>query len=253
LIRFIDIIVGGVLIAYFFIVNLISSKKVAFSGTIAAVGVIFIIYHFIKSRFKENQYFIKGMNIIKVLISIGLIFFLVLEAAIVFYPKKDHSNTDYVLVLGAGLNNGDQLSLTLKDRLDSAIECVNDYGNRRFIVVSGGQGTDEDISEAEAMKRYLVDEGLSEEKIIKEDKSRNTNENFKFSKVKIEEHSRKAIEDSSVKVVTTDFHALRSNLLAKKNGYKNINLYTSNTVSYLIPVFYSREALAVVKSFLFDR
>ncbi len=75
---------------------------------------------------------------------------------------------------------------------------------------------------------------------------------LKFSKEKIEEHSNKHLEDLSIKVVTTDFHALRSNLLAKKNGYENVNFYTNNTVSYLIPVFYSREALALVKSFLFD-
>ncbi|MDS0528511.1 YdcF family protein [Clostridium sp. SHJSY1] len=252
MIKFIDIILGIILVAYYFIINLISSRKIAASGSILAIGIILIIYHFVKNIFNDNQYYIKGMKIAKIFICVGLVFFIVLEGMIIFYPKKDTSNTDYIVVLGAGLNNGGQLSLTLKDRLDSALKCVNDYGNNGYIVVSGGQGPDEDLSEAEAMTRYLVEQGVSEEKIIKEDKSRNTNQNFKFSKDKIEEHSGKNIEDVSVKVVTTDFHALRSNLLAEKNGYKNINVYTNNSVPYLIPIFYSREALAIVKSFLFD-
>ena len=56
-----------------------------------------------------------------------------------------------------------------------------------------------------------------------------------------------------MKFITTDFHAFRSNMLSKRNGYKDTKAYTTNTVSYLIPVYYSREALAVVKSFIFDK
>lgn len=252
MLKFIDIILGIVMVSYYLIINLISSRKIAFSGIVATIGVIFIIYHFVKNIFAKNYYFIRGMKITKTLICIGLIVFVVLETMIVLYPKNDHSNTDYIVVLGAGLNNGDQLSLTLKDRLDSALKCVKDHGNNGYIIVSGGQGSDEDIPEAEAMKRYLVEQGLPEEKIIKEDKSRNTSENLKFSKDKIQLHSGKNIEDIKVKVVTTDFHVLRSDLLAKKNGYKDVNFYASDTVPYLIPVFYSREAVAVVKSFFFD-
>lgn len=251
--KFIDIILGVILVSYCLILNLLSSRKIAFSGAVAAIGVILITYHFIKIRFNENQYFIKGTKIAKIVILTGLIFFAALEAMIVMYPKKNQSNTDYIIVLGAGLSNGNQLSLTLKDRLDAALRCVNDYGDNGYIVVSGGQGTDEYISEAEAMKRYLLEHGFPEEKIITEDKSSNTNENLKFSKNRIQEHSGKNIEDISIKVVTTDFHAIRSDLLARKNGYKNVNFYTSKTVWYLIPVLYSREPAAIVKSFLFDR
>lgn len=120
-------------------------------------------------------------------------------------------------------------------------------------MVSGGKGEDEDMSEAEAMERYLLEKGVSKDRIIKENKSRNTYENFKFSKEKIEEHSNKELKDVSVKIVTTDFHAFRSSMLAKRNGYENIEVYSSNTVNYLVPVFYTREAVALVKSYIFDR
>lgn len=251
--RYIDLILGVILVTYSIIVNMLSFRKVAFSEFILTIGVLLIIYHFSKKYIMNNNILKKIDKIIKVFICIGLVVFLVLEGLIISYPKKSVENTDYIIVLGAGLNNGHELSQTLRDRLNAALECLNKYNNDSYIVVSGGQGDDEDMSEAEAMERYLLDNGVSKDRIIKEDKSTNTSENFKFSKEKIELHSKNEIKNLSVKIVTTDFHAFRSNMLAKRNGYENIKVYSSNTVSYLIPVFYTREAVAVVKSYIFDR
>lgn len=251
--KYIDLILGTICIGYFIVLNSLSSSKVAFSNAILAIGIILVIFHILNSKFANNKIFIALKKIAKVFICIGLVAFIALEALIISYPKKNKDNCDYIVVLGAGLNAGGQLSLTLKDRLDATLECVNDYKNDSVIVVSGGKGDDEEISEAEAMERYLIENGIPKDKIIKEDKSRNTYENFKFSKQKIEEYSNKSVDESSVKFITTDFHAFRSNMLSKRNGYKDTKAYTTNTVSYLIPVYYSREALAVVKSFIFDK
>lgn len=250
---YLDLIIGSVLIVYYVIVNILSNRTISFSRVIGIIGIIFVAYHFFKIRFKDNKYFKKANRILLRLIFIGIVFLLVLEVMIVSYPKKNEDNAEYMIILGAGLNNGGQLSLTLKDRLDAALKCINQYNNDSFIVVSGGKGTDENISEAEAMKRYLIQSGVAEDKIIKEDKSRNTYENFKFSRKKIEEYSDKSIDKVNIKVITTDFHSLRSSLLAKRNGYENIKVYSSKTISYLVPAFYIREALAIVKSFIFDR
>ena len=102
------------------------------------------------------------------------------------------------------------------------------------------------------MKKYLLDRGVDEKKVIIEDKSRNTDENFKFSKVKIEENSGRPLDKLNIEIVTSDFHALRSSILAKKNGYVNYSNYSSHTVWYLIPITYTREAFAIVKSIIFD-
>ena len=163
--------------------------------------------------------------------------------------KKKH---DYILVLGAGLSNGTTPSLILQDRLDATIKYIegNDTG---YIVLSGGQGVDEDLPESHAMSKYLQDRGVSRERIIIEDESRDTNQNFKFSKKKIEEHSNKSLDEVNVKIITTDFHAFRSSILAKRNGYVNFDNYSSSTVWYFIPVTYTREAFAIVKSVLFDK
>ena len=106
------------------------------------------------------------------------------------------------------------------------------------------------MSEAEAMEGYLLENGVSKDRIIKEDKSRNTSENFKFSKEKIQEHSNKDLKDVSVKIITTDFHAFRSSMLAKRNGYENIEVYSSKLLSSCI--LYKR-ICSFSKKLFFDR
>lgn len=245
-----DLFLGVAILIYILILNVISGHKIAFTTGFVALGVMFIVYHFIKDRLRKRRRLFK---IFKVAVSIGFIFILLLEGIIITYPKMNTSKSDYILVLGAGLVNGKDPSLILKARLDATLDLINEYTNNSFIVVSGGQGSDESLSEAEAMKNYLVNKGIDEDIIIVEDKSSNTNENFRFSKEKIEKHSNKDVKDLNIKIVTTDFHAFRSRLLAKRAGYENISNYSGPTVWYLVPVTYLREAFALVKSVLFDR
>ena len=228
-----------------------SGVRIAFSLPVIILGVILILYHFVKNKIKESKFLSKGFKIIKIFLCIGLIWFLGMEAVIISYPKHNEKKDDYILVLGAGLN--DRIpTATLRGRLDAAIECIKE-DDTGYIVVSGGQVGDEDLPEAHAMSKYLQDKGVDKERIIIEDESRNTNQNFKFSKEKIEQHSNKSLDEVSVKIVTTDFHAFRSSILAKRNGYVNFDNYSSSTVWYLIPVTYTREAFAIVKSVLFDK
>ncbi len=226
-----------------------SGTKFAFSEGILFIAALFIIYHFMKDKLKKKKTLFKTL---KVIVSLVIIFIINIEGFIIAYPKKNKDNSDYILILGAGLVNGKNPSLVLKGRLDAALESINDYGNTSYIVVSGGQGNDEKISEAEAMKNYLINHGIEEERIIMEDKSTSTNENFKFSKEKIEEHSKKDIDELNIKIITTDFHSFRSSILAKNAGYKNITSYSSPTKWYMAPVLYLREAFALIKSIIFD-
>ena len=250
--KFWDIILGIVLILYVIAINVISGARIAFSLPIVILGIILILYHFVKNKIKENKFLSKGFKIIKIFLCIGFICFLGIEAVIISYPKHNEKKDDYILVLGAGLTNRTTPSLILQGRLDAAIKCIeeNDTG---YIVLSGGQGVDEDLPESHAMSKYLQDRGVNKERIIIEDKSRDTNENFKFSKEKIEEHSNKSLNEINVKIITTDFHAFRSSILAKRNGYVNFDNYSSSTVWYFIPITYTREAFAIVKSVLFDK
>jgi uncharacterized SAM-binding protein YcdF (DUF218 family) len=246
-----DILLGVLLILYVVAIDIMSGVIVAFSLPIIILGIMFILYHFVKNKIKENQFLYRGSKIAKICLFIGIICFLGIEAAIISYPKHNEKKDDYILVLGAGLRDGTIPTVILRGRLDVAIECLKE-NNSAYIVLSGGQGNDEDLPESHAMSQYLQDKGVNNDRIILEDESRNTNQNFKYSKEKIKDHSHKSLNQVNIKIVTTDFHAFRSSILAKKNGYINFDNYSSSTVWYLIPITYTREAFAIVKSIMFD-
>ena len=123
-----------------------------------------------------------------------------------------------MLILGAKVNeNG--ISKTLKLRLDKAIEYYN-YNKDINIIVSGGQGKDEIMTEALAMKNYLVENNVDEEKIILEDKATTTLENIIFSKEIIEGLNLGA----RILIVTSDYHLFRGRFIASILGFANEGL-----------------------------
>ena len=178
----ISLLIGIILVIYHLTLKMVVGY-VAFSKVFFLIGILSLIYGVVELKYKVD---IWGTipkvfkKIIIVLFSIFLIIFISIEGVIIYnghhYNKE---KPDYVMVLGAGLR-GSKLSLSLVDRLDTAIEFNRIYPDVK-IIVSGGQGKGEDISEASAMKNYLVDNGVSEDLIICEDKSTNTYENFLFT------------------------------------------------------------------------
>ncbi|MFA9398124.1 MAG: YdcF family protein, partial [Clostridiaceae bacterium] len=174
-----------------------------------------------------------------------IVSFIIIESFILIGSKDDNvTNVDYVVVLGAGIK-GKEVSQTLKYRLDKSIEVLNENQSLE-VVVSGGMGYGEEISEASAMENYLIDKGIEKNRIIKEEKSTSTMENFKFTKEILGEESFKIL------IITSDFHMFRSKFLAKRNGFKAYGI-TSPTFKYLYPNCVIREYFGVIKSFLFDK
>lgn len=249
MLKYIDLILGIVICIYIIGINIIFGR-IVFSEVIMLLGVILIVYHFLKVKINMISSLDTPVSIIKVLLIIGILIFAIVQMFIMFFPKKNLSQADYVIVLGAGLR-GETVSSTLKNRLEATIEYIKS-NKEVMVIVSGGQGPGESITEAEAMKKYLIQNGIDKEIIIMEDKSTNTSENLIFSKDKIEKHSGKTIRELNIKIITTDFHALRSNMLAKKYGYENVSLYTSETLKSISPVMYTREFFALIKSIIFD-
>ena len=84
-----------------------------------------------------------------------------------------------VMIFGCYVR-GEEPGRTLTTRLDAALSLLKRYPNADCIV-SGGQGSNEAISEAEAMRRYLVSCGIAEERITLEDRSTNTSENLEYT------------------------------------------------------------------------
>ncbi len=245
------LILGIIFLVYFTFVNVVFGYT-TFSSFYLVVGLIMIVYYFSVKKLIQFSWFKKTIKPLKIILLLGIIIFVIVEGMIIMYPKKSVEKSDYILILGAGIR-GENLTTTLRDRLNAAIKYMDETNFKGDIIVSGGQGPGESITEAEAMKKYLVKEGINNNKIILENKSTNTFENFKYTKEKIKYLEESDISNANVTVVTTDFHVLRSSIIAKRNGYGNIKFYSSNTKWYLVPSMYAREFFAFFKSLVFDR
>lgn len=159
------------------------------------------------------------------------------------YVKSPKGNEQVAIVLGAGLV-GDQPNSTLKKRLDKLIVYADKNPNA-IIITSGGQGADEVISEALAMKNYLVANGVDENRIFLEDESTTTEENFRFS---LEVMKKLGYDEkTSVVIVTNDFHCFRSAKYAQAEGYENLRTLPSATPIVLWLPNYIREIMATGK------
>lgn len=214
------------------------------------LGLFLIVFALVKIFFCKLQHrkVIKIFNnILNILICCFLIFFIVIEGIIISYGnKKEVTNTKYVLILGAGLW-GDTPSNTLVKRLDSAINIIN---KDTKVIVSGGKGEGETVTEAEAMEMYLISKGINKNQIIREDESRNTYENIKNSNQIL-----RGIEkdkDFQITIVTSNFHMFRANMLASRFKIKNSS-YSASVMKSIEPGYYIREFFAVLKSYIFDR
>lgn len=144
----------------------------------------------------------------------------------------------YIIVLGSGLF-GDKVPPLLAQRLDKGQQIYERFQRRPRIIVSGGQGPDEAISEAAAMKAYLLGKGVPEGDILLENQSRTTFENLTFSRKLMTE------KDSYTMVVTNSFHALRAGIFMKKIGLKGRSV-GSRTALYFLPSAWIRETVGLV-------
>lgn len=216
------------------------------------IGALFIAYAYLKLKVYRNEHIIKNnvfRNLIKIIIIFAIISFVIVEALIIYCSKSDkNKKADYLIILGAGLK-GETVSLTLKGRLDKGIDYLNKYKDAK-VVVSGGRGFGENITEAEAMKKYLIKNGIDINRIITEDKSSSTMENFKYSKNVL--YNIKGNKDNKIMIITSDFHMLRSKMLARRNGFNPYGITCSTPISVRLNN-YMREYFALIKSYFLDK
>ncbi len=184
--------------------------------------------------------------IIAAVAAICILVLIVTEAAIIGYGAAEpEPGADYVIVLGAQVR-GRTPSYNLARRLDQAYDYLNENPSAQ-VILSGGQGAGEEISEAQAMAEYLQRKGIAKERMILEDKSVNTFENLQYSREKMENGN------AHVVLVTNNFHVFRSVKIAKKQGFTNVEGLGASVMWYTVPNLYLREAFAVVKYALFGQ
>ena len=173
---------------------------------------------------------------------------------------------DYVIVLGAKVN-GTEPSNSLKKRLDRAIDYAENNPNT-FLVLSGGQGKDEEIAEAEVMYEYLRYNGVPETQLLLETRSTNTRENIRYSlevirsqeqwKERVFQQIFKEVGENAyapgdeldsihIGILTSDFHLFRAKAIAKKQGVRNVYGISAPSDPLLIPNLWLRECFAILK------
>ncbi len=133
-----------------------------------------------------------------------------------YEPDKDK---DFLMILGCGLRKDGTPTPLLRGRCDRALAFYKkqkeETGRELVFITSGGQGENEVNSESLAMKNYLLEKGVPEERIIEEDGSTDTFENMKNSKAKIEALCGD-VRNAKVAFATTNYHVFRSGLFARR-------------------------------------
>jgi uncharacterized SAM-binding protein YcdF (DUF218 family) len=165
--------------------------------------------------------------------------FVIFQSIIIYNMRTTaRAEADYVIVLGCQVV-GEYASLPLLSRGYTAIRYLNRNPEAR-IVLSGGKGNGENISEAEALRRLLTANEIDKERILLEDQSRNTIENFRFSNELYD------LSDKKTVIVTSDYHMFRALSVAKKLKYTNVSALPSRSQRVSLPAFLLREYVTIM-------
>lgn len=158
--------------------------------------------------------------------------------------QKPAYDKDFIIIPGCSISKGGALLPLLKGRVNRAIRYAWEQeiasGKPVIYVPSGGQGADEVMSEASAMEFYLLSHGAEDYEVLPEKQSASTLENFVFSKKIIDREK----ADAKVAFATTNYHMLRSGLLARKAGLDAEGI-ASSTKWYFWPNGFVREVIAL--------
>ena len=219
-------------------VRLIQREGFRFTNLLAlGLGVAIVSYLFYNPflQMTESNALVVGVE--RDFIGIGIFF--AIELVMYFLTTFFNSvhvrryKFDHIIVLGAGLI-GDKVTPLLASRINRGIAIWKKQEKPCYLIMSGGQGVDEVISEAEAMKCYAVEQGVPEEWIIMEDQSVNTEQNLQNSYGIIKE---RYPENHRAAIVTNYFHIFRAVFLARKMGYKCVGYGAKTKLYYSLNAF----------------
>ncbi len=163
---------------------------------------------------------------------------------LIYIPIKPQ---DYIIVLGAGLIDGERVTPILAGRIDRALKVYFKQVKKRkapILIMSGGQGKNEKISEAAAMMDYALENGVAAEDIILENESKNTYENLLFSK-QIIESKEGSLKKLRILFCTTNYHVFRASIYASQLHF-NVHGIGSKTKFYFAYNAMLREFIALL-------
>ena len=205
-------------------------------GELASFATVFFLFD---SRYVWLASAVFAFGVSVVYLCVVFLSFMLYTLFIQVIPKK--RDFDYVIIHGAGLMHGEELTPLLRMRVDKAIEVYRKDPTPPVLVPSGGQGSDENISEAEAMARYLRAKGIPEDRILLEDRSTSTMENLRYSQELIE--SRPGRHYTAL--VTNNYHVFRALRYTLQLGFPCTGI-GSPTALYYWPSALIREFAAIM-------
>ena len=197
----------------------------------------------------------KGNRLLRVLLALllaGAICFLIPFSAVLLGSRDVLTGDPQLMVIFGCQVMPWGPSILLQDRLDTALDYLEDHPEVQ-VIVSGGQGPDEHISEAQCMVEYLTAHGLDEERILQEDRSLNTNQNIHYTLDLMEQQGMDLHQD--VILVSNGFHLTRITMLWQRVFGEEGDISTLAAPSSHFPTMLAmhvREPLALVKSFFLD-
>ena len=236
-------VLGALCLIYYVIIVLYAGFDVDFAWFWAAGGIGFLLYGLLirYGALHPNAITTWAVRIILVLLVTGFVTAGAAATQIIgAMTAKAPQNLDYMIVLGAHVR-GTVPSRALRKRLDCAAAYAKANPDTIFFL-SGGQGSGEDITEAEAMYRYLTEAGVDGDRLIQEDRSTTTEENLKFCS-QIRE-----IKDKKVGVLYNNFHVYRAGLMAKKLGYQHVARIPAPSDAVMQVHYVVREIFALAKA-----
>ena len=245
-VRIVNIIIA--MLGLFITVYALFPKGIAYSNVgiyaVALFGILLMVnfgfLEFFEFRFRRT---IK--LILTIIISVAAIVYAVCSLIIFNVPREVTGKGDYTLVILGSKVVGEEPSGMLKNRLDAAYEYLEKNPGVDCIVC-GGQGNDEEISEAKVMKNYLVNLGINKNRIYLEENSKSTKENITNAKdIAINEK----LSESFI-ICTDEFHQYRASLFCNEIS---VSCYALNvkTKPIIVPIYLAREILALCYNFIF--
>ena len=197
----------------------------------AGLGVCILLYALLPKKFRI---------MLTVLLVLGVLFFSAGEVPVLLASRGTPDfDADWLIVLGAGVN-GDTPSLSMVNRLSAARAYLDAHPGCQ-VIVSGGKGDGENISEAEAMRRWLTAQGVDEARIVCEDRSVRTEENLAFSLPLIPDAARRRIA-----LCSSEYHLYRAQLLGRRMGYELGAIPARTTLPVLRANYFIREGLGAL-------
>jgi len=239
ILRYIYLSAGIACIAYYFVFSLASRFGLSLGWIWPFFGAIFLACAFLCEKNVPPVLRLAWRS----LMLIGLIWLMVLEGFVLTgMTQSAPENMDYIIVLGARVEK-DGPSPALTRRLNAAAEYLEDSPDT-LVIASGGQGSDEPMSEAECIRNELVARGIEPGRILLEDKSTDTMQNIAFSMELIDDHR------ASVGIITNNFHVYRAEKLARAAGLENACGIAAKYTGYTLFHYMFREAVCITVEFL---